>query len=189
MISFLQRLTKVQKRCETHIIWLLQRIRLPGYLAIQPAGALCIFLPTFDFWYLMRPARTSAMGQTSRHTANCWQLLSASQKRTLFGIRVGYLSFSRSGDLNMPAQACFAPRRLPLVLAVEEDSSLGEQRNSGRFIWHLTELRTVAQQDNILGPSRHTLKPRVWVLCRILEAWALLSERKRLTNCNFIHCG
>ena len=105
----------------------------------------------------MRPARTSALRQKSRHTANGSQALSASQKRTLFGILVGYLSFSRSGDRNMPAHACLAPRKPFLVLAVGEDSLVVGQRNSGRYTRHITELRTVVQQDDILGPSRHTL--------------------------------
>ena len=70
----------------------------------------------------------------------------------------------------MPAQACLALRKALLVLAVEEDSLLRGQRNSRRYIRHVTELRTVAQQENILGTSRHTLKPRVWILCRISGA-------------------
>ena len=57
-----------------------------------------------------------------------------------------------------------------LVPAVGEDSLVVGQPNSGRYIRHNTELGTVVQQEDILGPSRHTLEPRVCILCRILEA-------------------
>ena len=55
----------------------------------------------------------------------------------------------------------FAPRNPLLVLMVEDDSLAGRQRNFGRYIQHVTELRTGAQQEDILGPSRHIFKPGV----------------------------